>query len=113
VSEDVQYVQRVSRFRSVGQKYWFDLLIALLAISAMLEVVVGRDSPGAPSTTPWFCLPAIVILVLGHAASDGLGHGLVGIRERVKIYGGEMTAGTENGGGFVLSRRLPLSGDRR
>jgi hypothetical protein len=65
VSEDVQYVQRVSRFRSVGQKYWFDLLIALLAISAMLEVVVGRDSPGAPSTTLWFCLPAIVILVLG------------------------------------------------
>jgi signal transduction histidine kinase len=48
----------------------------------------------------------------GGATSDGLGHGLVGIRERVKIYGGEMTAGTENGGGFILSTRLPLSGDR-
>ncbi len=48
----------------------------------------------------------------GTSASDGLGHGLVGIRERVKIFGGEMTAGMANGGGFVLSTRLPLSGDR-
>jgi signal transduction histidine kinase len=49
----------------------------------------------------------------GTAASDGLGHGLVGVRERVKIYGGEMSAGKENGGGFVLSTRLPLSGDQQ
>jgi signal transduction histidine kinase len=44
----------------------------------------------------------------GASAGDGLGHGLVGIRERVKIYGGEMTAGTATEGGFVLRTRLPL-----
>jgi signal transduction histidine kinase len=44
----------------------------------------------------------------GAATNDGLGHGLVGIRERVKIYGGEMSAGTVNGGGFVLRTRLPI-----
>jgi signal transduction histidine kinase len=50
---------------------------------------------------------------VGSATSDGLGHGLVGIRERVKIYGGEMSARTANGGGFVLSTRLPLGRDTR
>jgi signal transduction histidine kinase len=48
----------------------------------------------------------------GGSTSDGLGHGLVGVRERVKIYGGEMTAATATGGGFILSTRLPLSGGR-
>jgi signal transduction histidine kinase len=50
---------------------------------------------------------------VGAAASDGLGHGLVGIGERVKIYGGVMTAGSAKGGGFVLSARLPLGGGGR
>ena len=48
----------------------------------------------------------------GSATDDGLGHGLVGVRERVKIYGGEMSTGAATGGGFVLSTRLPLDGDR-
>ena len=39
--------------------------------------------------------------------------GADGFRERVKIYGGQMTAGSENGGGFVLRARLPLNGGRR
>jgi signal transduction histidine kinase len=49
---------------------------------------------------------------VGSSTSDGLGHGLVGIRERVKIYGGEMTSGAAPEGGFVLSARLPVVGDR-
>jgi signal transduction histidine kinase len=44
----------------------------------------------------------------GAVISNGHGHGLIGIRERVKLYGGDMTAGTANGGGFRLSTRLPL-----
>ena len=49
----------------------------------------------------------------GTAPSDGLGHGLVGIRERVKLFGGEMTAGGANGKGFLLSTRLPLASVER
>jgi signal transduction histidine kinase len=48
----------------------------------------------------------------GASSSDGLGHGLIGVRERVKIYGGEMSAGTANGRGFILSARLPIAAER-
>jgi signal transduction histidine kinase len=45
----------------------------------------------------------------GAVTRNGGGHGLIGIRERVKLYGGEMSTGNANGGGFILSARLPLA----
>ena len=48
----------------------------------------------------------------GSGVGVSSGYGLAGIRERIRIYGGDMTAGTVNGGGFVLSARLPLGGDQ-
>ena len=56
----------------------------------------------------------IVVRDDGAGASPGNdpGYGLAGMHERVKIYGGEMSAGSENGGGFVLRTRLPLAGGR-
>ncbi len=60
----LEYVQRVSQARDLARHYWFDVLVAVLAILAMVEVVLGRGSPGAPRTTLWFSVPAIAILVL-------------------------------------------------
>jgi hypothetical protein len=54
----------VSRIEHLARTFWFDLLIALLAIVAILDVVLGRGSSGAPTRTLWFCLPALTILVL-------------------------------------------------
>src|SRR5262245_24422192 len=54
----------MSRMRYVGREYWFELLIGFLAIAGMLELVVGRNLPGAPSTSLWFSIPAVAVLVL-------------------------------------------------
>jgi signal transduction histidine kinase len=37
------------------------------------------------------------------------GHGLVGMRERVSVYGGELDAGPQPGGGFQLRAKLPVT----
>jgi signal transduction histidine kinase len=54
----------MNRLRGVAREYWFELLIAVLAIAGLLELVIGRDSPGAPATSLWAALPLVAVLVL-------------------------------------------------
>jgi signal transduction histidine kinase len=42
---------------------------------------------------------------------SGAGHGLIGMRERVEVYGGELTSGPRPGGGFVVRAVLPIVSD--
>jgi signal transduction histidine kinase len=54
----------VSRVGYLAREYWFELLIAVWASAGMLELVGGRDTPGAPTTSLWVSVPAIAVLVL-------------------------------------------------
>jgi signal transduction histidine kinase len=45
----------------------------------------------------------------GPATTDGTGHGLVGMRERVGVFGGSFSAGPRPEGGFRLKATLPYA----
>jgi signal transduction histidine kinase len=38
----------------------------------------------------------------------GSGHGIIGMRERVAVFGGELTAGPRPEGGFLVRARFPV-----
>ncbi len=42
------------------------------------------------------------------ASTRGSGRGLIGMRERVALYGGELDVGPDQNGGFRVAARLPL-----
>jgi signal transduction histidine kinase len=42
------------------------------------------------------------------APRNGGGHGLIGMRERIAVYGGELEAGRRAGGGFAVRATIPI-----
>jgi signal transduction histidine kinase len=75
---------------------------------------VGKHAAGAPASIvlDWG-QDALAIEIRNpgpngeRADSNGAGHGLIGMRERVRMLGGEFDAGPATGGGFVVSAVLP------
>ncbi|MFJ8580956.1 sensor histidine kinase [Micromonospora sp. NPDC093277] len=49
----------------------------------------------------------------GGAGAKRVGHGLIGMRERVALYGGTLETAKAPGAGFTVTARLPLQADER
>ncbi len=63
----------------------------------------GRDAPGSDAAGPQ--PPAGTV----HGSSGEPSRGIVGMRERCGLLGGELTAGPRQSGGFEVHARLPLA----
>ena len=60
----MEYLQPMSRIEPIAREYWFELLMAVLLLAGIVQLAVLHGSPGAPTTTLGFTVPAIIVLVL-------------------------------------------------
>ena len=95
-------------------------LTAYRLVQESLTNVVKHAGPAHAQVTVRYQLDAVTIEVVddGHPAAaapdqENPGHGQLGMRERVAVFGGSLTAGTRSGGGYIVSARLPyVAGER-
>jgi signal transduction histidine kinase len=91
--------------------------VALAAYRTVQESLTNVRKHGGPAARAQvllrYCEDALVLTITDDgrgaaAVSDGAGHGLIGMRERVAVYGGALEAGPRPGGGYQVTVRLPL-----
>jgi signal transduction histidine kinase len=74
---------------------------------------VRKHAGGAAATVRLGWRPAALEIAVRDAGSGANGsttdgHGLLGMRERVRLHGGELRTGPAPGGGFEVTAVLPL-----
>ena len=91
--------------------------LALAAYRIIQESLTNTRKHGGPQASARvllrYCEDALVLTITDDgrgaaAVTDGAGHGLIGMRERVSVYGGSLEAGPRPGGGYQVTARLPL-----
>ncbi len=93
-----------------------DLAAYRVVQEALTNVV--KHSGGAPTTVSvHYRADAVEVWIADRGSGrpdlrlGSGGHGLVGMRERVRMYGGELHAGRRRGGGFEVRVVFPLEGE--
>ena len=87
-------------------------LSAYRIIQEGLTNAIKHAGGGRAAVTVRYAPDAVELEVVddgsGEGAGGGTGHGLIGLRERVGMFGGELETGRSDGGGWRLGARLPL-----
>ncbi len=117
----------VARARAAGLPAVLDVRGERQPLSAGLDLAAYRivqegltnamkHAPGAVTTVTVSWTPHDLALEIRNAANGGVtssgGHGLTGMAERVRLYGGELQAGPADGG-WRVSARLPLTDNKQ
>lgn len=100
----------------VGQPRPLPASLDLSAYRIVQEALtnVRKHSPGSAATVRLTWREDRLELLVANEgapapeASDNGGHGLVGMRERVRLHEGTLQAGPRQGGGWVVAASLPL-----
>jgi signal transduction histidine kinase len=88
-------------------------LSAYRIVQEGLTNALRHAGPARAEVVVRYARDAVEVAVLddgaGPGPTDGRGHGLAGMRERVRLFGGELQAGARAEGGFALRARLPVA----
>ncbi|WP_030455596.1 sensor histidine kinase [Herbidospora cretacea] len=93
-------------------------LVIYRIVQEALTNTLKHGGPGVKATVQVVYGPRDVLLRIaddgrGAASATGEGgHGLIGMRERVSMYGGDVHAAPKPGGGFLVVARIPAGGPR-
>jgi signal transduction histidine kinase len=115
----------VQQIRTAGLPVGYEVSGAPFALPAGLALVAYRIVQEALTNVMKHAGPAATAQVVLHygdqsvevrvrddgrgaTITDGRGHGLVGMRERAAVYGGQVSAAPVPGGGFEVLARLPV-----
>jgi signal transduction histidine kinase len=89
-----------------------DLSIYRIVQESLTNVIKHAGRPATASVRVQSTREAVTIDVADDgrrvASTSGVGHGLIGMKERVAMFGGELLVGPAVGGGFSVHARLPL-----
>ena len=90
-------------------------LAVFRVVQEALTNTLKHAQPGAKASVVVRYRPDVVQVTVtddgkpaGQAGEGTSGHGLAGMRERLALYGGDLQAGQQPGGGYQLAASLPL-----